>query len=377
MAQDKTFGDAVELEWQRTKRAGLQVSKDLLAAVFSRKPLKEKQTAITITGKLSSSKRTLDLTADANIRNTTPAGVQLPFSRRVSNAQYEHIKIDVNRLSAKYLGITVDELASLSVTAWIAEKNRKNTEMMLKALVASYTENPLVVTAQSAAAVKAFPNAQNYLPLVTGASSTFYAKLGIKSFFDLCAIHDDAIGLNAYGQGKMDGSLDSITRIAIFSNKGWAAFNATNADTLGNRDFFGKSIYIDGYGEYMQIHNTLIVVLNTDFIPAATAAAVTASYPAVTFLPASATTSYLTPAIASASGNYKVTSCHHMMFVYPDAMDVRTPVQFEIAPIHYQQQTDALERAIYAGTGLECMRVFDAGVSRVFFTDDFTALTAV
>lgn len=378
MAQDKTFGDAVKIEFQRQRHA-LQVSKDILQGVFSRRSLKDKQTSVAISGKLSSNTKTVATTNDGTIRPDTPSGTQLPWTRRISKAAFRDIKIDVNRISAKYLGMSVSELAARSVTAYMATRARDKTTMMLNALVDTYVENPQIVTAQTAASNKPFPNTQNFLPNVTGTGSNRKAPLNIKSFFDLCAIHDDALGINAYGQGKMDGSLDSITRVAIFSNKGWSAFNATNAAVLGNKETFGKSIYIDGYGMFMNIHNTLIVVLNGEFetLPTATDVATGGAFVGVGFDPTTSQGSYITPGEGTrATGDYTVQGLHRMYLVYPDAMDVRVPEQYEIDPIHYMEQAKSLERAIYGGIGLECIRIFDKVVSRVWFGSDFTNLTA-
>lgn len=370
MPQDRSFENAVMLEWDKRKRKALQPAADLLKSVFSRKALMEKQSSVDISGRLATTDLTSTPTTEAGIRPDTPDGVQLTWSRRLSKAQYKHIKIDVNRITAKYLGMDIDTLAARSIDAYIAARSRDFTTMMLTALTDTYVENPVVVSGQTPANV-AFPVNKNYIPRVKTEGSNKVAPLDIKSFFEICAIHDDAVGINPYGQGKMDGSLDSITRVAIFSNRGWADFHATNAAIIGNKDYFGKSVYIDGYGMFMDLHGTLVVVLNTELLPAYATGGTDFG-----FDDAAAEASYLTAARAhGTTGDFEPDGLHTMFLVYPDAMDVMEPVQFNEPPLTYREQIKSLERAIYGVASLECNRIFEAPVSRILFGGDFTALS--
>ena len=359
---DTSFQNATKVAWDRTSRWSLQTGSNLLKSIFSRKTLKEKQATVDIAGKVAATTLSLDISNFANIRPATPAGTVVDWSRRISKSQMEHIKVDSNRIAAKYMGKSVSELGEISVMAYRAEMERKNMTMIIKALTDTYKVNPPIANALVATDA---PFNQNYLPLPAGNKANFTAK----TFFEIIGYLDDAIGVNPYGQGKMENSLDSIKRVAIFSTKAWMYFNSVNSDIIGNRDYFGKPVVIDGYGKFMNFHETMIIVVPTEFMPAESALSKDAT---VGWVPTAAVTGFNSQKSAALIATNIVNTAMNQVFVlYPDAMDVREPEQFNEGPIAYREQTHSLERSLYGVTSLECIRIFDAPVIRLWATTPY------
>ncbi len=417
-ATDTKFLNAIDVEWRKQNKAELQPAANLLKDLFSRKSYKEKAFTMKRFGRVKHSDYNLEgdyaaaqtdrsggtAVTKSQLRHTTPDGQVVDWNRRESKSMVRAIKIDSNRITAKALGTSVKELARVGVQAYRADKARMDCYMMLKFFTETFIENNAVL-GFGRHTERPFPVEQNFFAL-DSAKDTFgtgktnrNAPLTIDSFFEICARLDDAIGQNTFGQGRMDGSLDSVRRIAIFDNYGWAAFTAQNAAILGNRETFGKPIYIRGYGEYRELHDTLIIVLHSDFMPRFGSAELTAldgtssnpkslgfslGYPKATGAGSLGIQHTDIPPMenlvpgklrintgnqgANQSTFLNPTNFFPVYIIYPDAMHFATPEQMDVMPINYREQTESLEWSMYGQTALDGMRFYDEPVFRLWFS---------
>lgn len=403
-AFDKTFVRAVDLQWQKQAELEPQIQDNFLADLLQVGDFKEKaftkkwMSPVEGSGIPQNIQAGVDTGPATWMRPNTPAAIQPTFSQRMSGFFFRPLKIDANRIGAKYLGMDVDGLAALFVQAYRAQRNKLQQEIMVRLMTNSFTEIYKTIATQTTAQTNTsgFGYAQNYFPgLQAGAGAnrptanlskaSLYALFG--QFCDLnkmrfTPIYEEEIGI------------EDVKSVAIFSNAGWAAFCAYNSGQP-KAEWDGECVKIGKYGKFPQFHGTIILVLPTDALPSfkATLTSYANQRPpnwgdmgeppkwtlnkvvessARGFLKASAQG---TAAADAASLGVQRTDggirpgLHYGLWINPKTLAFKKAAAYPDEPQGYEDQSKGLERSIFGNVALEGIRGYDNGVQRFFFGD--------
>ena len=375
-------------------------SKNLLSAVFSRTSNLAFKNFYDFLGKIS----TTSVTDVYKALDATP-GMTIPGNRRrETNIYGEVIHVPFPRAHARMKNITIGELIKLYKGAAQAAVEVANQTLMLKIISGkSHKESELTaaqrgtgdrVTATSTVTLPskqyAVPHARAALNSTT-AAPTFRFPLDVSSWFQTTADFDNVIGKSGMtGQGGMQMSIDDIQRVAIFSNDGWANFQDFMKDRLGNRDYFGKSVYINGYGEFPMFHKYVVITLPDEGFPAVPKLAVTARAGAkivtagpyywdnITALSSSkldVAGSDITAGRGVASKFLNVDEFYKGIFLPVNNIKLLEPTQLDVDWTIYRDQDESLEHKIFCKINLEGLRCHDPLYREILFSSHYASIT--
>ena len=364
-SSNTSFTDAVSLQWAKMAKKEFQVKMDILKTLFSRTPLKDKAFTHRVVDKVASTR--VSITA-ANSRPNTPAGQNPKWRRRISKPLISHIRINAERAQGKELGLNVDELAALYIELYLMDRQRDSLLMSLEFIQANYQENIAVYNNNGANTEKGFPAASSFMPKKLAASDE--VPMTVNQWFAIRAIYNNKLGINSRDNTMTPNSIKNVKNVYITSELAWADFLTRNKAEIGNYDFGGKKIVVNG-DEYDTFHGTMIVKVNDPFLPVIAADDISREGvdAVINFgLPANLTKTINTAVAGEVAGNVSTTSLQRSYFLNPDAMDIKDVTQHDVKPTVVSEQTKSQEPYIYGRMSLEAQRIYDEAVFAIYHT---------
>lgn len=271
---------AINIELSKIKKYEPQQAQDLITGLFSKRTNMDYKTTQTFIGKVDTSLADSRGEAERNmytqINRPTLTPEVIDYRRRVNEERAEEISRIIPQLHAKKLGQTIEKTASEVKMAVEAALKRAKQAMALDLLLTTYLESPVIAGHPTGAGGNQrvrFPRSQYAVPLsylnrlngqdpynAAGAGKSRLA-LSVETFMGIEAEFNNALGQTFNNKSGIDMSLGNVSRICIMSETGYAAFVNDNMHLLGNADFFGKGVAIQGYGQFRVLHGFVIVTL--------------------------------------------------------------------------------------------------------------------
>ena len=270
---------ALKIEFSKMRKYEPRQAKDLISGLFSLTENKSWKTTRDYIGKATSSAADGTASDERNMFKTInrktldPKVIQM--RRRENEARAREISHIVPKLHAKKVGETPESWAAAYRKAVEARVATDMQSMAIDLMLSAYKENMVLDGLPTGGGTTVrFPRSQYSIPLpyynheqaadafnsVSGASLGSLS-LDIRTFMGIEAEFNNALGQTFNSQSGMDMVLDNVSRICIMPESGYAQFVSANYKYLANKDFFGRNITVDGYGQFRELHGFLITTV--------------------------------------------------------------------------------------------------------------------
>lgn len=371
----------VKVAFKAALKEELQTTRNFLDGAFSKSPnnaYKKTQDFINRARTYNEINPTnhLDLTTS---NRPTPPAQQLQYRRRVNNLTGDNIHADIPRYHAKLTQRELEAFGADIAKQVMHAKKRSHMNLTLQLLrTRSYKENIIIDDKPSSGGgvQVPLPVGQVLIPKLENSRR----DLNLVNLISIESFLHNAMGTNIHGQGGIEGEMSSIRQLALFSVSGWRDFTIQNIDRFGDRDFFGKPVYIKGYGQFPVIQNFVVVTIPDEIFNIGRENWITGTPPANAphYFTASDPTSgaavkgggWIASRLAGGTaptGAVNLSTYHEVIFMARETFELHDPSQLNVSPINYRDKDLSFEKKLFCEWGLEGIRHYDPVFFRTFF----------
>jgi len=246
------FRRATRLAFDKKIKTELQIGKDFLKDVFMKKSLVEKHAACDFVNRLGMKTFTPTRSnTSSDRRGATPTGQTPSWRRRVTRPKYADARVDINRYDAKELGMSVGRLGEI-----YGERLADAVKAQQTAFILDFLDDPAIENirlddfpstsspAETGQSQIEFLPSQNFFPPLVGTGATARIPLTVKSLLAIAAHFHDEMFTDFNLDNRVENSISNVKAVLIMNNRAWVDFINQNLEELGNRDFFGKPLYL-------------------------------------------------------------------------------------------------------------------------------------
>lgn len=331
------------------------------------------------------------------IRNTPTATVP-DWRRRQTNVLQTDLHIAVPRQDARILGSTHPMLINKYEGLFKMAIARKAIETTIKLILDTYNERPLLGDLQIAAAQpKEFPDSGEHMFVGTAddtnrntTEKTFRCPPLLASWYYLTAELANArkVGQAREGQINTGTGVEKANKcLVICGNTAFAHFKNVNAAIAGNRETFGKDVYL-GTAQLYEFQEYAFLVLPDDFLPRQATgntgddiadkfgtAKTDLWFPPVSKWDESApmmrgyqgaTSTEAIAAGVTTTAHTTIQKLYPMIVVEPNAFRMQLATQLQVKPQVYSDFRYSMEKYIFGTMPFQGVRLFDPLVRRIW-----------
>ena len=336
---------------------------------------------------------------------TTPKAQIPTWRRRINNYVESDIHVAIPRHDAKRLGMTHDKLITSYKGLVKKAMGRKGIEMMLQLITGTYQENPIIADQTTAATTHVFDDASEHMfandtttYVTPGAAASkkgiFAAPPLIAHWYYLTEALAEARQIGIAREGQLSGDT-GVPRekkcLIICSNRAFTHWKSVNAATIGDRELFGRDVFL-GEGKVYDFQEYSIMSIPNQFLtprvdedPVAHEAKkeirfpkpstwTTFGTPLLTAVSTKTGSDALVGQVAGSTGisddkdHCTIIGLEQMLVLEPNAFRFQVPTGMIVKPKTYQDFRTSMETFVFSLMGMEGIRLFDTLARRVWVT---------